>query len=242
MTYQPNNTPEPLASNGPMHPALLPIVVAIANFHEAVWEAAKASRVTPDEAGAAQAKALIDVIGAALSPSAPAAPTEPPSLTREHRHLIRCAIALLMQGGLIQVAGQSRSMVAHQLQVMLAASWPDEQAAPRALPTHTTQPAESLMGIALRQLKDESRWTEIRDLNASNFPDMGPHDYYPVGTVLKLPTERAKGTGAPKFPTMLRKMWSGPEVQVWIDEHWRPPTATALPELDSLETGERDAH
>jgi hypothetical protein len=57
---------------------------------------------------------------------------------------------------------------------------------------HWTQPAESLMGIALRQLKDESRWTEIRDLNAASFPDMGPHDYYPVGTAIKLPAEPAQ--------------------------------------------------
>ena len=25
---------------------------------------------------------------------------------------------------------------------------------------------------------------------------------------------------APQFPTMLRKMWSGSEVQKWIDENW----------------------
>jgi hypothetical protein len=25
---------------------------------------------------------------------------------------------------------------------------------------------------------------------------------------------------APRFPTMLRKMWTGREVQAWIDEHW----------------------
>ncbi|MNZ23075.1 hypothetical protein D3C78_401780 [compost metagenome] len=54
-------------------------------------------------------------------------------------------------------------------------------------PTYTTQPGESVGGIALRQLKDESRWVEIRDLNARDFPDMRSHDYYPVGTVLKLP-------------------------------------------------------
>lgn len=53
--------------------------------------------------------------------------------------------------------------------------------------THTTEPAESLCGIALRQLGDETRWTEIRDLNAGRFPDMLGSDYYPVGTVLKLP-------------------------------------------------------
>lgn len=26
----------------------------------------------------------------------------------------------------------------------------------------------------------------------------------------------------PKFPTMLRKMWSGGEVQQWINENWEP--------------------
>ena len=63
----------------------------------------------------------------------------------------------------------------------------EKQAAPSGEDRYWTQPAESLMGIALRQLKDESRWTEIRDLNATSFPDMGPHDYYPVGTALKMP-------------------------------------------------------
>jgi hypothetical protein len=30
------------------------------------------------------------------------------------------------------------------------------------------------------------------------------------------------GTGEPpQFPTSLRKMWSGGEVQEWINEHWR---------------------
>jgi len=27
----------------------------------------------------------------------------------------------------------------------------------------------------------------------------------------------------PQFPTMLRKMWSGREVQDWINEHWVTP-------------------
>jgi hypothetical protein len=27
----------------------------------------------------------------------------------------------------------------------------------------------------------------------------------------------------PQFPTMLRKMWAGREVQDWINEHWVPP-------------------
>lgn len=52
---------------------------------------------------------------------------------------------------------------------------------------YTTRPAESLAGIALRQLKDESRWVEIRDINAHAFPNMQSHSYYPAGTVIKLP-------------------------------------------------------
>ncbi|NTT95266.1 LysM peptidoglycan-binding domain-containing protein [Pseudomonas aeruginosa] len=53
--------------------------------------------------------------------------------------------------------------------------------------SYTTRPAESLAGIALRQLKEESRWVEIRDINAHAFPDMQSHSYYPAGTVIKLP-------------------------------------------------------
>ncbi|OLU15362.1 hypothetical protein BVH01_16210 [Pseudomonas sp. PA1(2017)] len=55
------------------------------------------------------------------------------------------------------------------------------------LRTYTTNPGESVMGIAMRELKDEKRWPEIRDLNAEAHPGMGPHDYYPVGTVLAMP-------------------------------------------------------
>ncbi len=56
--------------------------------------------------------------------------------------------------------------------------------------SYTTQPAESLAGMAARQLKDESRWIEIRDANAHVFPDMRPSDYYPVGTVIKVPCSK----------------------------------------------------
>ncbi|WP_248769660.1 hypothetical protein [Pseudomonas sp. MWU12-2345] len=52
---------------------------------------------------------------------------------------------------------------------------------------YVTNPGESVMGIAARNLKDARRWQEIRDINAASFPDMGPHDYYPVGTKLRLP-------------------------------------------------------
>ncbi len=62
--------------------------------------------------------------------------------------------------------------------------------------SYTTQPAESLAGIALRQLKDESRWVEIRDINAHAFPDMRSHSYYPAGTVIKLPAAAPGKEGA----------------------------------------------
>jgi len=53
--------------------------------------------------------------------------------------------------------------------------------------THTTNPGESIRGVALRQLGNESRWREIYDLNAPEFLDMNQDDYYPTGTLLSLP-------------------------------------------------------
>lgn len=57
----------------------------------------------------------------------------------------------------------------------------------RIIESYTTQPGESVMGIAQRQLGDERRWGEIKFLNADRFPNIAPHSYYPVGTVLKMP-------------------------------------------------------
>ncbi|UEP42717.1 LysM peptidoglycan-binding domain-containing protein [Burkholderia sp. B21-005] len=52
--------------------------------------------------------------------------------------------------------------------------------------THTTQPGESVMGIALRQCGNEMEWRHILACNPE-FADMLPHEYFPVGTVLTLP-------------------------------------------------------
>jgi len=52
--------------------------------------------------------------------------------------------------------------------------------------THTTQPGESVMGIALRQCGDENEWRHILACNPK-FADLLPSDYFPVGTVLTLP-------------------------------------------------------
>ncbi|MFU5049302.1 LysM peptidoglycan-binding domain-containing protein [Pseudomonas aeruginosa] len=88
--------------------------------------------------------------------------------------------------------------------------------------SYTTRPAESLAGISLRQLKDESRWVEIRDINAHAFPDMQSHSYYPAGTVIKLPAA-APGKSVP---------------QAWLDvlaERRRQITAEGwTPEHDDL--------
>ncbi|EOX9015387.1 LysM peptidoglycan-binding domain-containing protein [Pseudomonas aeruginosa] len=85
--------------------------------------------------------------------------------------------------------------------------------------SYTTRPAESLAGIALRQLKDESRWVEIRDINAHAFPDMQSHSYYPAGTVIKLPAA-APGKKVPQAwldvqAERLRQV----EAEGWMPEH-----------------------
>ncbi|MFU4579763.1 LysM peptidoglycan-binding domain-containing protein [Pseudomonas aeruginosa] len=77
---------------------------------------------------------------------------------------------------------------AEALMALLAAAPAQAQHSVPAYVSYTTRPAESLAGIALRQLKDESRWVEIRDINAHAFPDMQSHSYYPAGTVIKLPS------------------------------------------------------
>jgi len=53
--------------------------------------------------------------------------------------------------------------------------------------SYKTQAGESIVGIALRRLANEKRWTEIRDMNAEKYPDMVGTDYYPVGTLIVLP-------------------------------------------------------
>lgn len=54
-------------------------------------------------------------------------------------------------------------------------------------PIYKTEPGESVVGIALRQLGNEELWLDIVELNSDRFPEMLPHSYYPPGTVLKLP-------------------------------------------------------
>ena len=54
--------------------------------------------------------------------------------------------------------------------------------------TYRTDPAESIAGIALRELGDESRWIEIHFLNKDRFPMVEcSSDYYPSGSILSMP-------------------------------------------------------
>lgn len=50
----------------------------------------------------------------------------------------------------------------------------------------------------------------------------GPYALFAREAKTMPPRRRTTPTGAPRFPTMLRKMWSGGEVQQWIDENWSP--------------------
>lgn len=53
---------------------------------------------------------------------------------------------------------------------------------------------------------EQARWFEFEQ----------PFDLPDSVTVTKMVPE----SEPPKFPTMLRKMWSGTEVQEWINENW----------------------
>ncbi|MDP5429931.1 LysM peptidoglycan-binding domain-containing protein [Pseudomonas aeruginosa] len=94
---------------------------------------------------------------------------------------------------------------------------------------YTTRPAESLAGIALRQLKDESRWVEIRDINAHAFPNMQSHSYYPAGTVIKLPAA-APGKSVPQaWLDVLAERRRQVEAEGWTPEHDDLYCAAELP-------------
>lgn len=58
--------------------------------------------------------------------AAPTPEVEPDPTEREIQHLLRCAIALVARKGLSEVAGESRAVIAHKLQLMLAEPFPSE--------------------------------------------------------------------------------------------------------------------
>lgn len=102
-------------------------------------------------------------------------------------HLRASDLERLNQPGIAGSAGSLWNGPREGFVPLYAAPVAQAQHSVPAYVSYTTRPAESLAGIALRQLKDESRWVEIRDINAHAFPDMQSHSYYPAGTVIKLP-------------------------------------------------------
>ncbi len=115
--------------------------------------------------------------------------------------------------------GATGKALLRELRDMLAAAPARGQHSVPAYVSYTTRPAESLAGIALRQLKDESRWVEIRDINAHAFPDMQSHSYYPAGTVIKLPAA-APGKEVPQaWLDVQAERRRQIEAEGWTPEH-----------------------
>ena len=52
---------------------------------------------------------------------------------------------------------------------------------------YETRPGDTPMVIANEQLGDADRWREVAEFNAATHPHMGPHDWYRIGTFLRLP-------------------------------------------------------
>ena len=53
--------------------------------------------------------------------------------------------------------------------------------------SYETRPGDTPAIIAKEQLGDRERWREVVEWNAATHPHMGPHDWYRVGTFLRLP-------------------------------------------------------
>ena len=53
--------------------------------------------------------------------------------------------------------------------------------------TYETRPGDTPSIIAKEQLGDRERWREVVEWNAQKCGFMGPHDWYRVGTFLRLP-------------------------------------------------------
>lgn len=61
----------------------------------------------------------------------------------------------------------------------------------------------------------------LADLGTKHYENTGEVLYKNTYTAIKAALE-AKDE-PPRFPTMLRKMWSGTEVQEWVNENWQAP-------------------
>lgn len=52
---------------------------------------------------------------------------------------------------------------------------------------YETRPGDTPSIIAKEQLGDADRWKDVVIFNLVTHPHMGPHDWYRVGTILRLP-------------------------------------------------------
>ena len=159
------------------------------------WQARAALAASPVPAGYSQewCARMAQVEGDAGDPDVTVTSTAMLNGLTESETLATASVA-----GLSAPAQQARdAFVSRSFEVgipqavaeLTAAPAPSVEAQADDAPTYTTEPGESTAGIALRELGDERRWREIVALNADRFPDQGPHDYYPVGTVLNMPTQ-----------------------------------------------------
>jgi hypothetical protein len=95
--------------------------------------------------------------------------------------------------------------------------WIPHPAFPAPARTHTTQPGESVAGIALRQCGNEAQWRHILECNPE-FEDLLPNDYFPVGTVLMLPTIAAPvAPAAAAQAEAVRELTANDADMVWPD-------------------------
>lgn len=144
----------------------------------------------------AQAVRVIYELGAALSAeqasSAEYQGERPTSVPAKNQGEI---VMQWSDDGLIWCDGEEHEIVSARCEGyttrILYRNPPERNAPATRYKLYTTQPAESLAGMAARQLMDKKRWIEIRDANSSEFPDMGPHDYYPVGSMIRIPVDQS---------------------------------------------------
>jgi hypothetical protein len=102
--------------------------------------------------------------------------------------------------------------------------------------TYTTQPGESVAGIALRQCGNEAEWRHILACNPQ-FADMLPHEYFPVGTVLTMPAPSPEAPAVDALEEgkkIMEKLWADPNGP-FLKGQWEAPIAQ--PAVDALTTG-----
>lgn len=125
----------------------------------------------------------VDTLTAALAAAKEGAGNEPTS--KPHNTRLEARVGL---ENTEPRESQSGSFFERWRDVIRNVSQHGDSDGPAAQRRHITQAGESVMGIALRELGDEDAWRDILACNP-RYADMGPHHYFPVGTVIILPDE-----------------------------------------------------